>query len=312
MVVKVAGRGFTYEDAHDLISSLEVALPVRNPGALEEILEHLRRGGTSLEDFKVGLLRSIGLAAGGAPATFAVEWHPHGTDNQIMADAEDIVEKMAEACAKSVRWSGRKHGRLGSATDDRMERSTARSAMGSTRMTDPSTSHNAADALSSGRRTRRTSLSTLPDLWRRGGTRAKGDEGHALFISYFREEAGCDARYLQAAPAARLNQSVFLDASDADHLDGIITDGVERSAAVLLVQTKVRTQRRLRCVGCSSPASLAHGSHTVAHDHVALCPVAITTSPLSPHFAPRRASCTGRGCYLSSSWRARNASPSSR
>ena len=48
---------------------------------------------------------------------------------------------------------------------------------------------------------------------------------YAAFISYYRLEAGSDARFLQGALAAAFRQPVFLDATDADELRAILTDG---------------------------------------------------------------------------------------
>ena len=66
---------------------------------------------------------------------------------------------------------------------------------------------------------------------------------YAAFISYYRLEAGSDARFLQGALAAAFRQPVFLDATDADELRAILTDGVGRSDAVVALQTKRYLQR---------------------------------------------------------------------
>ena len=65
---------------------------------------------------------------------------------------------------------------------------------------------------------------------------------YAAFISYYRLEAGSDARFLGALAAA-FRQPVFLDATDADELRAILTDGVGRSDAVVALQTKRYLQR---------------------------------------------------------------------
>ena len=66
---------------------------------------------------------------------------------------------------------------------------------------------------------------------------------YAAFISYYWLEAGSDARFLQGALAAAFRQPVFLDATDADELRAILTDGVGRSDAVVALQTKRYLQR---------------------------------------------------------------------
>ena len=46
---------------------------------------------------------------------------------------------------------------------------------------------------------------------------------YGVFISYYRLEAAADARYLKERLSRSLNRRVFLDTSDAYHLDKILT-----------------------------------------------------------------------------------------
>ena len=57
-------------------------------------------------------------------------------------------------------------------------------------------------------------------------------------ISYHRAEAGSHARLVQRMLEAKLNARVFLDATDATDLNLILTEGVRKSEAMLLLQTE--------------------------------------------------------------------------
>lgn len=71
-------------------------------------------------------------------------------------------------------------------------------------------------------------------------------ENFEVFISYYRHEAGLDARLLHSALEHRLGKPCFLDASCAsallgqglDEIKSIITSGIKRSRALVLLQTK--------------------------------------------------------------------------
>ena len=60
---------------------------------------------------------------------------------------------------------------------------------------------------------------------------------YAFFLSYYRDEAGGTARYLQAVLQRQIRRPVFLDATDADAIDLILSRGVGRSDCLLLLQT---------------------------------------------------------------------------
>ena len=88
---------------------------------------------------------------------------------------------------------------------------------------------------------------------------------YAFFISYFREEAGCTARVLQAALEENLGRRVFLDSTNADDIDEILTRGVARSDCLLLLQTKSVLTR---------PWCLLEIFTAVQH-HIPIVPVAV-------------------------------------
>ena len=60
----------------------------------------------------------------------------------------------------------------------------------------------------------------------------------ACFLSHYREEARSDARLMQTVLERRTGQLVYLDATDADDLSTILTEGVGRSAGLVLLQTQ--------------------------------------------------------------------------
>ena len=73
---------------------------------------------------------------------------------------------------------------------------------------------------------------------RRSAAGAEEDESFGAFISYYRNEAGCDARLLKDALSAALNRPVFLDTSNADDIRAIVTRGVRNSDALVLLLTE--------------------------------------------------------------------------
>ena len=102
-------------------------------------------------------------------------WHPHATDNQVLADIVDLVERMAELTGRKLRWS------RPAATEKR----------------------------SLLRRTTASLARALPER------SADGGKHYAAFISHYRAEAGSEARYLQGRLAMALGRPIFLDATDA-------------------------------------------------------------------------------------------------
>ena len=72
---------------------------------------------------------------------------------------------------------------------------------------------------------------------RDGGGGSGVNRGFAFFISYFREEAGCDCRLLQQRLGAATGRPIFLDTTSADSISDILDDGLRNSEALLLVQT---------------------------------------------------------------------------
>mmetsp|Transcript_21131 Transcript_21131/g.45962 ORF Transcript_21131/g.45962 Transcript_21131/m.45962 type:complete len:749 (+) Transcript_21131:79-2325(+) len=226
MEVDAPRHRFDKTAAKRFLRNLEVDLPQLNPGAIEEITKHLAKVGdtVSIRDFRDTLLDALEPQL--STATDQLKFHPWGTDNTVLADATDLIMAMARATEREVKLQRPSPPRnivlchaICEFTKQQISRASRKKA--SQR---PST------------RRRKTSLGTL------SGRSASSfgeyeDVQYALFISYFREEAGCDARLLQLMLVRKLDRPVFLDATDADDIRKILSAGVCHSDALVLVQT---------------------------------------------------------------------------
>ena len=154
---------------------------------------------------KAALRSVLHLEQARGPGYRPLVFHPHGTDNALIADATDLVDAMAEATSRQLRW---------------IESSTQRSSStppGSTReRTGPF-------AVSLRRRPRRAPFDATD---------------YAFFLCHYRDEAGCHARLLQLKLIEKLERPVYLDATDADDITRIISEGVAHCECLLLLQTK--------------------------------------------------------------------------
>jgi hypothetical protein len=102
-------------------------------------------------------------------------WHPHGSDNQVLADVDDLVAKMAELTNRTLRWR----------PPTTTERVTSESSYDRT--------HNQAPAPRRGAVVLQESPLATPK-------KPVAEKHFSAFISYHREEAKSDARFLQARP----------------------------------------------------------------------------------------------------------------
>ena len=203
VLLQIARRELDLDDAARLIDDLETELDRRNPNAFAEVTRRL--SGASLDDVKAALRSVLHLDTARAPDHRPLVFHPHGTDNALIADATDLVDAMAEATSRQLRW---------------IESSTQRSSStppGSTReRTGPF-------AVSLRRRPRRAPFDATD---------------YAFFLCHYRDEAGCHARLLQLKLIEVLGQPVYLDATDADDISRIVEEGVAHCECLLLLQTK--------------------------------------------------------------------------
>ena len=141
-------------------------------------------------------------------------WHPHGSDNQVLADVDDLVTRMAEVTGRTLRWR---------------------------------------PPLSSVQEQLEASTSSRSSSWRKSACRGP-TEGpkeasarqhdaaplYAAFISYHRGEAMSDARFIQGRLRELMGLPIFLDADASSQEDeyGILINGVARSATLVLLQSK--------------------------------------------------------------------------
>ena len=203
VLLQIARRELDLDDAARLIDDLETELDRRNPNAFAEVSRRL--SGAPLDEVKAALRSVLHLEQARGPGYRPLVFHPHGTDNALIADATDLVDAMAEATSRQLRW---------------IESSTQRSSStppGSTReRTGPF-------AVSLRRRPRRAPFDATD---------------YAFFLCHYRDEAGCHARLLQLKLIEVLGQPVYLDATDADDISRIVEEGVANCECLLLLQTK--------------------------------------------------------------------------
>ena len=206
VLLVVENGGFDLDRGLAFVQSLETDLEVLNPGALATIEAHLYTTGTSLADFKAGVLSALEAVAQ-ADGGRRVVWHPWGSDNAMVADAKDLIGAMATATNRTVVWK-----------QSPVERAAERA----------------------------SSLAELP-MSRMSFRSPKQPQSYAAFVSYFRAEAGADARLLHNQIEILMGRPAFLDASyakdvsggvDADEIRNILEKGLGRSEAVVLLQTK--------------------------------------------------------------------------
>ena len=192
VLLQIARRELDLDDAARLIDDLETELDRRNPNAFAEVTRRL--SGASLDDVKAALRSVLHLDTARAPDHRPLVFHPHGTDNALIADATDLVDAMAEATSRQLRWS-----------ESQLSSPPSRFAV---------------------------------SLRRRAQHASPGTGGYAFFLCHYRDEAGCHARLLQLKLIEKLERPVYLDATDADDITRIVSEGVAHCECLLLLQTK--------------------------------------------------------------------------
>ena len=103
VLLQIARRELDLDDAARLIDDLETELDRRNPNAFAEVTRRL--SGASLDEVKAALRSVLHLDTARAPDHRPLVFHPHGTDNALIADATDLVDAMADATKRQLRWS---------------------------------------------------------------------------------------------------------------------------------------------------------------------------------------------------------------
>lgn len=229
VLIEVAGRGFDAAKARAFLNDIEAQLP---DWAMAEVKKNLPAG-ASTKDFRRACLEALHLDGDGALPT-VLKFQPWASDHQMLAACIDLLDACAEAAGRGKLVWGEKKLRLEDSSKNVVQSSTSMEGTG-------------------GRSERSGSIAPpKPSIWRfarhsaalsRSAHRsAANGEGagaaYAAFVSHYRAEAGCTARFLQVALARRLGRPVFLDATDAVAIDKIISDGVASSDMLVLVLTE--------------------------------------------------------------------------
>jgi len=98
--LKGPGQSFSFDAAFALISDLESNLPRLNPSAVGELKAHLKKEPLSELQVTVQKALEMGRAAG------VSHFNINGTANQLEAELVDLVECLAKATMRTVRWKG--------------------------------------------------------------------------------------------------------------------------------------------------------------------------------------------------------------
>ena len=133
--VTVEGRGFDFGDAKHFASHFKEELEAANPGALELVEKGLRQQGATVDDLAAALALLLDAAAPPARTSGAsLTWHPFGSDNEVIADAQDLIDKMAAVCGKQIEWRDPWRGeKIVSSRDDDYKSAKESSSRGSKR-----------------------------------------------------------------------------------------------------------------------------------------------------------------------------------
>jgi len=87
LLLEMRGSGFVKEEAHAFVTALETELPKHNEQAYQTLVQYL--GTNSLAELKAAVLTLLLKAP-------VVEWNASARDEQVLAQAQTLCEKMAE------------------------------------------------------------------------------------------------------------------------------------------------------------------------------------------------------------------------
>ena len=187
-------------------------------------------------------------------------WDPCSSDRLLLSATQDLIESMAAATERKLKWSdpldatferiasSRRAVDRGLHPQVRIASSSERIAS-SRRAVDRASHDIALSVASHSQSPKAIRLSLTPSprglfrRWMGGKATATEDEAeeytYELFISYAREEAGAHARLLHSSFERELGgRRVFLDATDLVDLGHILSHGVGDAAALCLLQTR--------------------------------------------------------------------------
>ena len=261
----VVGGDWTPDDACTLLSDLMGQMPSRNPTCMAEVMAHVgTQGVTDVREVEDVLLAHIGLVSSlerpGRPASIdldqrlcahlkkdvanlsswlpahnavveqrlsIVSWQSWGSDNQIIASVQTLVDECALALERAQpEW-----------TDDAWQssaRSSARTSSRSSRASDtPSTREELSNHLSPG---------LLGCMCWPG--QAPGDAGRRLLVICASHECGGPARLIQRRLEDELQCEVVIGSNDVDTWHGEV-DSATRGVVLLQTQSVLRDPVRL-------------------------------------------------------------------
>ena len=225
VIMEVRGRGWDVADACHLLENLDTELPLRNPGALEEVQKYVG------SDKPLAEVTAAMRAAIEEADQHAVSWTPHGTDNQVLAAALDLSDAMAAVTGRDLAWKDRDDAPLARDTiDSTPGRSSAADAdaqpPGYLTLEEPTSMGSRASAESSSSERRGSD----------GERRSSDASKYAVFVAHHRAAAGSDARFLHAQLERALGARCFLGGGDT-HGRTSAVEGLAHSRTLLLVQT---------------------------------------------------------------------------
>jgi len=210
----VAGSGWDMVDGRKLLGDLRNELPLRNPGALRELIE--RVGEAEVEGLQARVLHMLERCEASA-----VTWQPHGTNNAILACALDVCDALGALHNRSLLW----HGRSSHTAPQRNRRQLQRiltsrplplqsPSRRTQRPKSPWPLRGRADEASP----ERSYWFGERSYWFGCRPTSEKKDEFAVFLSFYRHEGGSDARFVHAELERALGCRCFVDQRDASDL----------------------------------------------------------------------------------------------
>jgi len=102
VVVNVVNRGFSFHKSRQLVIELEQEMAIRNSSGLDLLRKHF---GPNLDELKTTIMGVLD-----ANESTVVHFDSHVGDNAMIGVMKDVVERMAAATNRNVRWDGEREG----------------------------------------------------------------------------------------------------------------------------------------------------------------------------------------------------------
>ena len=97
-MVNIQGSGWDHGEARAFVNDLERTLPEKNPYAMGTLEGYL--GTRDLSELKDALSHMLDVTDGKV-----IDWNPSARDTQVLANAQDICNKMGELAGQHIKWS---------------------------------------------------------------------------------------------------------------------------------------------------------------------------------------------------------------